>query len=165
MFPALVIQNLWVCTIASLQECAARNELHRLLHQCMCGWLCVFCLRNSESAGVLSSLARRNVERRLLQQCMCGGLCVSCLGNPKSVGVLSSLAGRKVQHRLLHQLCVGLCVSHLRNPTPVVCKAASLEEKYSIGCCTSCVWGYVFPAFVIQHLWCAKQPRSKKCTV
>ena len=68
----------------------------------MCGWLCVSCLRNSESVGVLSSLAGRNVQRRLLQQYMCGGLCVSCLHNSESVGVLSSLAGRKVQHRLLH---------------------------------------------------------------
>ena len=52
VFPALVIQNLWVCTIASLQECVARNQLHRLLHQCMGGWLCVSCLCNSESVGV-----------------------------------------------------------------------------------------------------------------
>ena len=94
VFPAFVIQNLWVCTVASLQECAARNELHRLLHQCMCGWRCVSCLRNSESMGVLSSLAGRNVQRRLLQQCMCGCPCVSCLANPKSVGVRNSLPAR-----------------------------------------------------------------------
>ena len=41
----------------------------------------------------------------------------------------------------------GLCVSRLRNPTSVVCKAASLEEMYSVGCCTYiCMRGYVFPA-------------------
>ena len=35
-----------------------------------------------------------------------------------------------------------------------VCTTASLEEKYSIGCCISiCVWGYVFPTFVIHNLW------------
>ena len=61
VFPAFVIQNLWACTVAFLQECAARNVQHRLLHQYMCGWLCVSCLRNSESVGVLSSLAGRNV--------------------------------------------------------------------------------------------------------
>ena len=66
MFLALVIKNLWVCTIAPLQECATRNELHRLLHQYMCGGLCVSCLRNSESVGVLSGLPARNVQRRLL---------------------------------------------------------------------------------------------------
>ena len=103
MFPAFVIQNLWVCTVALLQECAARN-----------------------------------VQRRLLQQYMGGGgLCVSHIRNSQSVGVHNSLARRKVQHRLLHQLCVGLCVSRLRNPTLVVCKAASLEEMYSVGCCTN----------------------------
>ena len=94
MFPALVIQNLWVCTIDSLQECVARNELYRLLRQCICGWLCVSCLRNSEFVGVLSSLAGRNAQRRLLQQYVCGGLCVSCLGNPESVGVHNSLPAR-----------------------------------------------------------------------
>ena len=96
MFPTLGIQNLWVGTIASLQECAARNELHRLLHQCMCGWLCVSCLRNSESVDVLTSPPGRNVQRRLLQQYMCGGLCVSCLRNSESVGVLSSLPAKNV---------------------------------------------------------------------
>ena len=60
------------------------------------GGLCVSCLGNPQSVGVLSSLAGRNVQRRLLQQCMCGWPCVSCLGNPKSVGVLSSLARRNV---------------------------------------------------------------------
>ena len=112
VFPSLVIQNLWVCTIASLQECAARNELHRLLHQCMRRWLCVSCLRKSESVDVLSSLIGTNVQRRLLQQYMCGGLCVSCLRNSKSVGVLSSLPARNVQWRLLQQcLWGGLCFS------------------------------------------------------
>ena len=111
MFPAFVIQNLWVCTIASLQECAGRNELHRLLHQCMRGWLCVSCLCNSESVGVLSSFAARNVQRRLLQQYMCGGLCVSYLGNSESVGVLSSLPARNVQRRLVSAVYVwGGCV-------------------------------------------------------
>ena len=61
VFLAFVIQNLWVCTIASLQECATRNVQHKLLHQCMCGWLCVSCLRNSEFVSVLSSLGGRNV--------------------------------------------------------------------------------------------------------
>ena len=92
VFPTLVIQNLWVCTIASLQECAARNELHRLLHQCMCRWLCVSCLRNPEFVDVLTSLTGRNVQRRLLQQYMCGGLCVSYLRNSKSVRVSTCLS-------------------------------------------------------------------------
>ena len=47
----------------------------------------------------------------------------------------------------------GLCVSRLCNPTSVVCKAASLEEMYNVGCYAVRMWGYVFPAFIIQHLW------------
>ena len=126
VFPASVIQNLWVCTIASLQECAVGNELHRLLHQCMCGWLCVSCLRNSEFVRVLSNLTGRNVQRRLLQQYMCGGLCVSCLGNPEFVGVHNSLPARMCSknevHRLLHHCTCGwLCVSCLRNSEFVGC--------------------------------------------
>ena len=74
VFLAFVIQNLWVCIVALLQECATRNVQHRLLHQCMCGGLCVSCLRNSESDGVLSSLAERKVQHRLLHQ-----LCVGYL--------------------------------------------------------------------------------------
>ena len=74
MFHAFVIQHLWVCTIALLQECAARNVQHRLLQQYMCGGgLCVSCLHNSESVGVYSSLAGRNVQRRLLHHYMCVG--------------------------------------------------------------------------------------------
>ena len=90
VFPAFVIQNLWVCSAASLEEmysvCCFRS---------ICaGGLCVSCLHNSESVGVLSSLPARNVQRRLLQQHMCGWLCVSCLRNPESVGVHSSLTAR-----------------------------------------------------------------------
>ena len=66
VFLAFIIQNLWVCTMASLQKCAARNVQHKLLQQCMCGWLCVPCLRNLEFVGVLSSLAGINVQCRLL---------------------------------------------------------------------------------------------------
>ena len=57
----------------------------------MCGGLCVSCLGNPKSVGVLSGLAGRNVQRRPLQQCMCRGLCVSYLGNPKFVGVIRGL--------------------------------------------------------------------------
>ena len=143
VFPAFIIQNLWVCWVASLEE----------MYSIGC----------------------------------CISICVSHIRNSKSVGVHNNLAGRKVQHRLLHQLCVGLCVSRLLNPTPVVCKAASLEEMYSVGStnirmwvcttasleemyngdCCSCIRirGFVFPAFVIQHLWCTKQPCWKKCIV
>ena len=48
-----------------------------------------------------------------------------------------------------------------------VCSVASLEEKYSIGCCISiCVWGYVFPTFVIQNLWvCATASLEEKYSI
>ena len=124
----------------------------------MCGWLCVSCLRNPESLGVLSSLAGRNVQRRLLQQYMCGGLCVSCLGNPKSVRVLSSLPVRNVQRTAAcSSICVwGLCVSGLRNPESVgvlsslACKKCTAE----VACSNVCGGGlWMFLAFVIQNLW------------
>ena len=118
------------------------------------------------TVALLQECAARNVQHKLLRQYMCGGLCISHLRNLASVGVRNSLARRNVQHRLLHQ-------------------QASLQEMYIVGCCTSIrMWGYAFPAFVIQHMWvctttsleemysigstnirmwCAQQPRWKKC--
>ena len=116
MLPALVIQNLWVCTIASLQECAARNELHKLLHQCMCGWLCVSCLRNSESVGVLSSLIGRNVQRRVFSS-ICVGGCVFAAFVIQNLWVCSVVSLQEMYNGgWFSSICVGgLCVFCLRN--------------------------------------------------
>ena len=89
VFPAFVIQNLWVVH----NSLAEKNVQHRLLHQYMYVWLDVSCLCNSESVGVLSSLPTRNVQCRLLHQYMYVGLCVSRLFNLASVGVHNHLDG------------------------------------------------------------------------
>ena len=74
------------------------------------GGLCVSCLGNPKSVGVLSSLAGRNVQHRLLQQYMWGGLCVSCLGNTESVGVLNSLAARMCRKKCAAQVVAPMYV-------------------------------------------------------
>ena len=89
VFPAFVIQNLWVVH----NSLAEKNVQHRLLRQYMYVWLDVSCLCNSESVGVLSSLPTRNVQCRLLHQYMYVGLCVSHLLNLASVGVHNHLDG------------------------------------------------------------------------
>ena len=68
MFPAFVIQNLWVCSVASLQEMYSVGVV--LLQFSICAgradvYFCAF--RNSESVGVHSSLPARNVASELAQ--------------------------------------------------------------------------------------------------
>ena len=155
MFLAFVIQNLWVCTIASLQECTARNVQHKLLHQCMRGWLCVSCLHNSESVGVHSSLAARMCSKKMCSTGCFSSICVGgCVFPTFIIQKLWVCRAASLEEMYSVGCCISICVWGYVFPTFViqnlwVCTTASLEQKYSIGCCINCVWGYVFPTFVI----------------
>ena len=139
-----------------------------LLHQYMCGGLCVSYLRNSAFVGVHNSLVGRNVQRRLLHQYLRVWLGVSCLCNSESLGVLSRLLARNLQCTLMEQyMCVGLCVSHLRNPESVGVNSSSLQEMCSGGYCTStcvCVAVCFLPS-QFSTCGCAQQCCYKKCIV
>ena len=65
VFPAFVIQNLWVCSVVSLQEMYSGGCFSSI---CVGG--CVF---PAFVIQKLSSLPARNVQRKLLQQYWCGG--------------------------------------------------------------------------------------------
>ena len=81
VFPAFVIQSLWVCWVAS------REEMYSVgCFSSICVGGCVFPVFIIQNLWVctlasLQECAARNELHRLLHQCMCEWLCVSCLRN------------------------------------------------------------------------------------
>ena len=142
VFLAFVIQNLWVCSIVSLQEIYSVGCFNSIfVGGCVFPafviqslWVCwIASLEKMYSVGCFTTI--------------CVGAYVSSLGNPKSVGVHNSLPARMCSKKWVAQsvapvyLCGGCVFPAFIIQSLWVCWVASLEETYSVGCFSSICGG------------------------